>query len=364
MPRPYPLVAVVLVAFLMALLACAGTTPTPDPTETLDQAGIAAATAVPANTLTPEAKATPTPIAQRTPTERPTAARAATPSRPPTSEPTPNPASGGRLAPLQPLDSGAMFPELSDAELECIGDNPERQTRYVGCLEDEILARIFLAGFVPSPGPLSQETSDCVRAAFAIIDPRAVMTAGIEGDPGRAMAGSMAGLFVTMACLNDEEWETAGPQVGMGPDEREEMQCLLAALGGPGQMAVAMIAAQEGDITEMAQAGMECGLDMGPPARATARHSSTGAHGDDNSVHTSVDARDNRGNTDQDACSGHDHTGPNADEHPVNVDTNTGDHTGDHRRPRFPGTSLITTGPTGGTGLTQTGTARTPGRKC
>ena len=173
-----------------------------------------------------------------------------------------------------------MLSALSETELTCIGDDPEQliraltgaspssreeQAEFFGCLEDETLARIFLAGFVPGPGPLSQETSGCVRAEFEVIEPRTVMTAGMEGDPGRAMAGSMAGLFVTMACLNDEEWRTAGPQVGMGPDEREGMQCLLAALGGPGQMAVAMTAAQEGDITEMAQAGMECGLEMGPP---------------------------------------------------------------------------------------------------
>ena len=107
-----------------------------------------------------------------------------------------------------------MFSELSDAEKECIGENPERQTRYVGCLEDETLARVFLAGFVPGPEPLSQESSDCVRAAFEVIDPRAVMTAGIEGDPGRAMAGSMAALSVTVACLTDQEWEATAPIVG------------------------------------------------------------------------------------------------------------------------------------------------------
>ena len=45
-------------------------------------------------------------------------------------------------------------------------------------------------------------------------DPRAVMTAGIEGDPGRAMAGSMAALSVTVACLNDQEWEATAPIVG------------------------------------------------------------------------------------------------------------------------------------------------------
>ncbi len=255
---------ILVVAVMTALLTCTEATPTSNPTVTPAPTSIAAATAMPANTPIPEATATPTPIAERTPTERPTDAREATPTRPPTSEPTPEPAPGGRLAPLHALDSGAALSELSDAELQCIDENPERQTRFFGCLNDETLARVFLAGFVPGPEPLSQESSDCVRAAFAVIDPRAVMTAGIEADPGRAMAGSMAAFSVTMACLNDEEWETAGPQVGMGPGEREGMQCLMEALGGPGQMAGAMTAAQEGEFAELANAGAECGLDMGP----------------------------------------------------------------------------------------------------
>ena len=90
------------------------------------------------------------------------------------------------------------------------------------------------------------------------------MTAGIEGDPGRAMAGSMAALSVTIACLNDQEWEATASQVGMGPSEREGMRCLLAQLSGPGEMAEAMIAAGEGDFTDLSKAGAECGLDMGP----------------------------------------------------------------------------------------------------
>ena len=155
-----------------------------------------------------------------------------------------------------------MFSELSDAEEGCIGENPERQARFFGCLEDETLARIFLAGFVPDPEPSSQETSDCVRAGFEVIDPRAVMTAGIEGDPGRAMAGSMAALSVTIACLNDEEWDAAASMMGMRPEEREGMRCLLDQLGGPREMAEAMKAAGEGDFTGLARA--DCGLDMGP----------------------------------------------------------------------------------------------------
>ena len=125
------------------------------------------------------------------------------------------------------------------------------------------------------------------------------MTAGIEGNPGRAMAGSMAGLSVTVACLTDQEWEATAPMLGMSPDERVGMQCLLAELGGPAEMAKAMTAAQEGQFTNLARAGTECGLEMGPPARAAARYSSTGTQRD----------------------LGSDHAGPN-----------TGDHPSDHRR--------------------------------
>ena len=246
---------------LAALLACGGQTPA--------TGGAAATTSTEAATstpilVTPAPEPTETPQAALTATPGPTAAPRATPASSPPPGPTETPAPPGVLAPLHALDSGAMFSELSEAEKECIGENTERQTRYVGCLEDETLARIFLAGFVPGPGPLSQETSDCVRAAFEVISPREVMTAGIEGDPGRAMTGSMTALSVAVACLTDQEWEETAPMLGMSPDERAGMQCLMEALGGPGQMAAAMTAAQEGEFAELASAGAECGLEMGP----------------------------------------------------------------------------------------------------
>ena len=239
----------------------------------------------------------------------------------------------GVLAPLQALDSSALLSELSDTELACIGDNPEKlarslarpgsapreeQAKLIGCLEDETLARIFLAGFVPDPGPLSRETSDCVRAGFAVIDPRTVMTAGIEGDPGRAMAGSMTALSVTIACLNDEEWEAAASMTGMQPEEREGMRCLLDQPGGPGEMAEAMKAAGEEDFTDLAKARPACGLDMGPaPGQASVTPSSD-AHGDSGSAHSCLHAR---------AGNCHVHTGP--DRGGAHGDHN---HLGDHSR--------------------------------
>ena len=223
---------------------------------------------------------TPDPIATSTPTAtaNPTAAPTETPTTSPVpEEPTPTQTPDGRLAPVRLRDSESLQSALSNAELACIGDDPEtlnrsltgqgpasreEQARLIGCLNDETLARLFLVGFVPGPGPLSTESSECVRAAFDVINPREVMTAGLEGNPGMAMASSMAALSVTMACLNDEEWDQAAPAVGISEEERAGAQCLMAGLGGPRQMAEAMQAAGEGDFTKLAEAGAVCGLNM------------------------------------------------------------------------------------------------------
>ena len=244
---------------LAALLACGEQTPTPR--------GAVATVPAPAGTATSAPAPEQTNTTQRSMTKTPETPASTTPlpANLPTPEQRATPAPPKVLAPLQALDSGAMFSELSDAEKECIGGNPQRQTRYIGCLEDETIDRIFLAGFVSGPEPLSQESSDCVRAAFEVIDPRAVMTAGIEGNPETAMAGSMAALSVTVACLTDEEWEETAPMLGMTPGERMVMQCLLAELDGPAEMAKAMTAAQDGEFTNLAGAGAECGLELGSP---------------------------------------------------------------------------------------------------
>ncbi len=126
--------------------------------------------------------------------------------------------------------SGSLQFGLSEAELSCIGESPEElafalrgpgpespeeQARLLNCLHDETLYRLFLAGFVPGPEPLSVEASDCVRAAFDVINPRSVMMAGIKGDPGFAMAGSMVAFTVATACLTDKEWDLAAQVTGL-----------------------------------------------------------------------------------------------------------------------------------------------------
>ena len=267
MQRLLPPATLIILLILAAMMACSDPTPAP---ETVTPTSAPTPTAAPASTDAP--------VSTETPAERPTAATKATPASTPTPGPIATPAPPAVLAPLQALDISALLSELSTNELACIGDDAgklvrslagpgqasgEEQAKLIRCLEDETVARIFLAGFAPGPGPLSLETSDCVRAGFAVIDPREVMTAGIAGDPGRAMAGSMAAFSVTTACLNDQEWEATASQVGMGPSEREGMRCLLEQLGGPRQMAEVMMAAGEGDFIDLDRAGAACGLDMG-----------------------------------------------------------------------------------------------------
>ena len=107
------------------------------------------------------------------PTYAPTAAPAGSRGPDPTPAPTPAPEAGtptGVISPLQVEDPAALASELSESELECFGDDPgnlaqaltggapatrEKQAELLNCLEDETVARMFLAGFVSSPRPLS-----------------------------------------------------------------------------------------------------------------------------------------------------------------------------------------------------------------
>ena len=141
-----------------------------------------------------------------------------------------------------------MQSTLSEAELGCIGDDPEdlafaltgrgpesreEQKRLLNCLHDETIARLFPAGFLPGSEPLSLEASDCVREAFDVIDPRSVMIAGIKGNPG--MAGSMAAMTVPIACLSYEKRTAVAPMTVLEPQEWAGMICMTAELGNWGQ---------------------------------------------------------------------------------------------------------------------------------
>ena len=268
------LMVTVLVA-IAALLACSGEDPTRAPTATTVPAPAETftATATMAPKPTPEPTGTTAPEPTATPEPESTAAEL------PTVEPLTRVAGSGRLVPLNLDDREAIAAELSHSELACTSEaamtddvlqffarpelaSPEEQTHFLNCLEDDTVTRMFLTGLIDDASPLSEETSTCIRSGMEILDLRSVMLAGVGGNAGAGLAGSMTAFFLTLTCLNEREWEAAAPSLEVSPEGREGMKCLLEAVGGPEGLAEAMQPENEAAITALMDAEMGCRLPM------------------------------------------------------------------------------------------------------
>ena len=267
-----------LLLAIVGLLACTGATPTPEATSTPPP------TSAPASTATPVPTATPAPTP--TPTPRPTA----TPV--PTTAPPPRQVSAGEgIAPLPVNDLQMLMLELSQPELGCISGSsspqallaalqaldtasPEDVAELSLCLRDGTLLRLFLTGIMGEAGPLSGETSACVRAGFAEIDLRSMMLAEAGGE---GEGGMNAALHMTISCLNDEEWAAAAPALGLSINYREGVKCLTRELGGPEEAAAALQPSEQGPSFALIRAAVECGLSEEDLAAMTVTSSGTTA---------------------------------------------------------------------------------------
>ena len=271
---------------MTTLLACSGPETSPSPTaaaQAPETASIPAPTTAPveapAPTEIPAPASTPIPAPASTPIPATTAA---------TPETTPESVT---LAPLDMNSPEAFMSQLSKGEQSCISETGDpRQVlmlmsgpgpgspqdaqdvqnaqELVRCLGGETLLRLFITGLTGQTGPLSAETSTCVRRGFQDFDIAAVLLSSSmgPGGEGAAMMGGMAGLVLTLSCLNEEEWRIASPRLGLGPDDRESLQCVTSQLGGPEGLAAAMQPRDGGPPTAYINAAAECGLQTaGPP---------------------------------------------------------------------------------------------------
>ncbi len=185
----------------------------------------------------------------------------------------------GQLSPLSMDDPEAIASVLSDAELLCVSGvagtedlltffaapeqaTPEQQAQLLNCLEDETVTRMFLTGLIGDTGPLSVETSACINTGMQGIDLRSVMLAGVSGDEEAAMVGGMSSFFLAISCLNEEEFESAGPTIGMSPSDRESLQCVMEQLGGPEGMAETLGGGDEAAFMAFFGVAIGCGLSM------------------------------------------------------------------------------------------------------
>ena len=263
-------------------LACGGDEPevanAPDYESTVAAAVAKAGVFAP----TPEPTATAVPTPSPTPTDIPP-----TPARPTAA---PGVQSNGGAEPLAPLaidDANAFLADLSEAERSCLSgamaperlvavlsapqlaDEAERAT-VLNCLQHETSLRLLLTPVLSATGPLSPESSECLRSSYAATDLRALMisltAASDPGSPGEtAEVAGMATFMVSLSCLSEEEFQVAAPAMGIAPGERENFQCVLEKVGGQDALTVLLTPAAEFPAA-LFEAIVECQLQLaGPP---------------------------------------------------------------------------------------------------
>ena len=268
---------------LTTLLACSGPETSSSPTAAV-QAPTAAS--IPAPTLAQAEVPEPTEIPTEVPAEVPTEIPAPTDTPIPTAMPAPTDPPAETTPESEPPgpigmnDAEFIMSELSGDEQSClseIGDpqqlsammnnpelaSPEERDAVARCLEHETLLKLFLKGFTDQTGPLSDDTQACVSAGFQNFDLRAMMLTNMEGSGGEAaMVQGMAGFLITLSCLNEEEWQNAGPVLELPPDGRESLQCVMNTLGGPEGVAASLEAKEGEPPLAFFNAAAECGLAM------------------------------------------------------------------------------------------------------
>ena len=234
--------------------------------------------------VTPAAEPTETPQAVPTETSGPgamtTPLPANTPATEATSETTPAPreeSPNKAITPLMLDDPQTVTSEISDSELAFLGgtsdigrlsrifsgideSTPQQLTQILGCLQDEIILRLFLGGVIRDPATLSLETGACIRDALEGTDLRSAMLAATLGNEQNDMI--VVGVFVTIACLNDEEWETAATVANVDPDTRAALLCRLEEIVGTEGMTAALEAGDEGKLTALLDEATGCELEM------------------------------------------------------------------------------------------------------
>ena len=234
--------------------------------------------------------------AAEAPTATPAPAPSAAPIVSPTQAPTQEVGSAGTdggdsgstepLAPLATKDADAFLADVSDSERMCLSDNipsdrmamlattPELATEaereaFLGCLEHNTGLRLLLTPVLNATGPLSVESSACMRSSYADTDLAALMSS-VAADPGTgpeaeaAMAQGMVMFFVSLSCLNEEEFQTASVAMGLAPGERENFLCVLDQVGGQDALAALLIPSAEFP-AELFQAAFGCQFQMGGP---------------------------------------------------------------------------------------------------
>ena len=188
-------------------------------------------------------------------------------------------ASGG-IVPLSLGDPDALMSQVTPEELGCLLEGadiarlvelqedpslatPEETEKAIACLGDESALRAFMTELIGLTGPLSEDTSDCLRAGFGTFDVRSVMLARQVAE-GRQeyRVGSASAFMLTLSCLNEEEWGLYVSPAIMDQDDRGKLQCVVDSLGGPAELGAVLQSVEGGGSETLLKAAADCGLEI------------------------------------------------------------------------------------------------------
>ena len=160
---------------------------------------------------------------------------------------------------MERLEFSRLMVLQQDSSLATLEETEE----IINCLGDETVLRAFLTELIGLAGPLSGDTSACLRAGFGEFDVRSVMLARQAAeDQQSSLVGSASAFLLTLSCLNEEEWGLYVPAMIMSPDDRGELQCVVETLGGPEELAAALQSGVGGVSEGFLSAATECGLQI------------------------------------------------------------------------------------------------------
>lgn len=151
---------------------------------------------------------------------------------------------------------GSQDPEEVYARVETSGEH--EVAMFIGCLGGEALLTIFQTDLLLATGPLSLETSACIRGNLG-----GIPTQGYSfDDPVALVTTQTAGSAVILSCLNEEEWQSGPMSMGLGEYNPGGFDCLIRRLGGPQGFGEAYAALQfgMGNRTALSEAEASCGV--------------------------------------------------------------------------------------------------------
>ena len=244
----------ILALSAVVILACAqdpAHSPTPAPTASLESTTAPAATPT-ARPVQPSAVLVANPTATPQPTSKATASTASATGD------TRQTTVSGVITTLSRGDQEAFLSAISGIERDCLTRrfnaqrlmvltgtpefaSPREIEDFIRCLGDETILRVLVTESISDIGQLSEGSSACIRDGLTAIDLRSSFALWLTptetwGEDERFM-GSLAAIYISNSCLNEEEFQNAAPAHSTTVEERAEMQCVLERVGGPEGMA-------------------------------------------------------------------------------------------------------------------------------